>query len=45
MKQIHAGLNANLSSALDQIGELIVCQALEDAQRAELIGAHQIVAR
>jgi hypothetical protein len=45
VKEIDTWLNGNFSSALDQIGELIICQAVEDAQRAELISAHQIVAR
>jgi hypothetical protein len=45
VKEIDTWLNGNFSSALDQIGELIICQAGEDAQRAELIGVHQIVAR
>ena len=45
VKEIDTWLNGNFSSALDQIGELIICQAVEDAQRAERIGVHQIVAR
>ncbi len=45
MKQLETGLNPDLSTALDQISELIICQAVEDAQRAKIIHAHQIVAR
>ena len=37
VEQIDAGLDGNLSAALDQIGELIICQAVEDAQRAKII--------
>ena len=35
-KQVDAGLDANLSAAHDQICELIICKAVEDAQRAKL---------
>ena len=44
-KQVDAGLDGNLSAARDQIGELIICQTIEDAQRAKIISQHQIVAR
>ena len=44
-KQVDAGLDANLSAAHDQICELIICQTIEDAQRAKIINEHQIVAR
>jgi len=44
-EQIDPGLDANFGAALDQLGELIVGQAVEDAQRAGLVDAHQIVAR
>jgi hypothetical protein len=44
-EQVGSGLDANLGTALDQFSELIVGQAVEDAQRAELLDAHQIVAR
>jgi hypothetical protein len=45
VKQFDPGLDANLGAALDQFSELLVGQAVEDAQRAELVDAHQIVAR
>ena len=45
MEQIDARLDPNFSTVLDQIGELIICQAVEDAQRAKIIDTHQIVAR
>ena len=44
-EQLDAGLDRDLGAALDQLGELVVGQAVEDAQRAELVDAHQIVAR
>ena len=45
VEQIGAGLDANLGTALGQLGELIVSQAVEQAQSAKGVGAHQIVAR
>ena len=39
------GSMRNLGTAVDQLSELLVGQALEDAQRAEVVDAHQIVAR
>ena len=45
MEQLNTRLNANIDAVLDQIRELIICQAVEDAQRAKIINAHQIVAR
>jgi hypothetical protein len=32
MEQIDARLDTNLRTVIDQIAELIICQALEDAQ-------------
>jgi hypothetical protein len=45
VEQVDAGLDPNFSTILDQIGKLIICQAVEDAQRAKIIDMHQIVAR
>jgi hypothetical protein len=44
-EQDDPGLDADLGAALDQLAELLVGQAVEDAQRAEVGGAHQVVAR
>ena len=44
-EQIDAGLDAHLGTTVEQLRELIVGQAVEEAQRAKLTGAHQIVAR
>jgi hypothetical protein len=44
-EQVDAGLDADLGPALGQLAELVVGQAVEDGQRAELVDAHQIVAR
>jgi hypothetical protein len=44
-EQIDPGLDTNLGTALDQLRELLVGQAVEDGQRAELVDTHQIVAR
>ena len=45
VEQVDAGLDPNFGAILDQIGKLIICQAVEDAQRAKIIDTHQIVAR
>ena len=45
VEQLDPGLDADLGAALDQLGELLVAQTVEDAERAELVDAHQIVAR
>lgn len=45
VEQVDAGLDPNFSTILDQIGKLIICQAVEDAQRAKIIDKHQIVTR
>ena len=44
-EQLDARLDANLGAAPDQLPELVVGQAVEEAERAKLVGAHQIVAR
>jgi hypothetical protein len=44
-EQLVAGHHAYLGTAIEQVGELIVGEALEEAQSAELVGVHQIVAR
>jgi hypothetical protein len=44
-KQMGPGLDANLGTARGQLRELIVSQAVEQAQSAELAGEHQTVAR
>ena len=44
-EQLDAGLDRDLGAALDQLGELLVGQAVEEAERAEVVDAHQIVAR
>jgi hypothetical protein len=44
-EQVHPGLDPDLAAAIDQLGELLVAQAAEDAQGAELVDAYQIVAR
>ena len=44
-EQVDPGLDRYLGTALDQLGELVVAEAVEEAERAELVGAHQIVAR
>jgi hypothetical protein len=44
-EQIDPGLDRYLGTALDQLGELVVAEAVKEAERAELVGAHQIVAR
>jgi len=36
-EQLDPGLDANFATALDQFSELLVAQAIEDAQRAELL--------
>ena len=45
MEQLDPGLDGELGPALDQLGQLVVAEAVEDAERAELLGPHQIVAR
>jgi hypothetical protein len=45
VEQVDAGLDADFGTARDQLGELIVGQAVEDAERAELVDPHQMVAR
>jgi hypothetical protein len=45
VEQLDPGLDRDLGAALDQLGELVVAEAVEEAERAELVDAHQIVAR
>ena len=45
VEQLDPGHDADLGTAFDQLRELIVCEAIEEAQRSELVDAHQIVAR
>jgi hypothetical protein len=44
-EEIDPGLDPYLRTSLDQLPKLAVRHAFEDAQRAELVDAHQIVAR
>jgi hypothetical protein len=44
MEQLDAGLDANLGTALGQFRELIVGQAAEQADRAQVLAAHHIIA-
>ena len=44
-EQVDPGLDADLGAARGQLGQLAVAEAVEDGQRAEIVGAHQIVAR
>ena len=44
-EQLDPGLDPHLGAAREQLGELVVGQAVEDAQRAQVVDAHQIVAR
>ena len=44
-EQVGAGLDTDLGTALHQLRELIVGQAVQEADRAKLAGAHQAVAR
>ena len=44
-EQIDPGLYADLRAALEQLAELLVRQAVEDAERAKVVEAHQVVAR
>ena len=44
MEQLDAGLDANLGTALGQFRELIVGHAAEQADSAQLIAAHHIIA-
>ena len=45
MKQDDAWLDGHLSASLDQLRELVVRQALEQGERAQVVDSHQIVAR
>jgi len=45
VKQLDAGLDTNLGTAPGQFRQLVVGQPVEQAERAKLVGAHQIVAR
>ena len=44
-EQIDAGLDLDLGTTLSQFRELIVCQAVEQADSPKLVGAHHIAAR
>jgi len=44
-EQVDPGLHGDLGAALGQLGELPVGQAVEDGQEAQVVEAHQIVAR
>ena len=44
-EQVDPGLDRDLGPALDQLAELVVAEAVKEAERAELVDAHQIVAR
>ena len=43
-EQLDAGLDANLGTALSQLRQLGAGQAVKDAERAKLVGVHQIMA-
>src|SRR5437016_3355112 len=45
VEEIDPGLDGYLRTTLDQLRELVVRHAFEDAERAQLVDAHQIVAR
>ena len=45
MEQVVARFDADLGTAVDQFGELVVDRSGEDAQRAQILDAHQIVPR
>jgi hypothetical protein len=45
MEQLSPGLEQDLGAALDEGSQLLVAQAIEQAQGTELIGMHQIVAK
>src|SRR5262249_31434647 len=42
-EQLDAGLDANLGAALGQLRQLVAGQAVKDAERAKLVGVHQIM--
>ena len=44
-EEVDPGLDGHLGAARDQLRELLVGQAVEEAQRAQVVDAHQIVAR
>jgi hypothetical protein len=44
-EQVDPGLDLDLGPALDQLAELVVAEAVKEAELAELVDAHQIVAR
>jgi len=44
-EQFQSGLNADLGAALNQLRQLLVGQAVEQAKRAQLFDVHQIVPR
>jgi hypothetical protein len=44
-KQFHSRLNADLGAALNQLGQLLIGQALEEGYSAQFVDAHQTVAR
>ena len=44
-EQLQAGLDADLGTALDQLSQLVIGQAVKDGERAKFVGAHQVVAR
>lgn len=43
-EQFDTGLDSKLGTAFDQLGELIVIETLEQAERSEFVGAHHNVA-
>jgi hypothetical protein len=44
-EQLHAGLDADLGTARNQLSQLVIGQAVKDAERAKFVGAHHVVAR
>jgi hypothetical protein len=44
-EQLDAGLDVHLGAGRDEVGELVVGHAVEDAQAAQVVDSHQIVAR
>jgi len=45
VEQVEAGLDVHLAPALDELSELVVSEPVEEVERAQVVDAHQIVAR
>jgi hypothetical protein len=44
-EQLAAGLNGDVGSVIGELLELVVAETVEELERPEVVGAHQIVAR